>query len=576
MHSNATNILGIWDGHNAGACLLQNGIITACISEERISRIKNDAGYPKRSVEKILEITNTKSNTMDLVALGSRLAHKRDFYFSGWDWYKVSYNDQKNLPSKDEKIKSLENRNKERKNDIIQHLGIPENKISIVDHHLAHASTAYYGGPWKNDEKVLVLTCDGGGDGICATVNIGEAGKLTRISETPSSASIGKIYSRITLLLGMKPWEHEYKVMGLAPYADEKGVLKSFQVIEKLLEVPSDSLEFKLKSELSTHYCYPYLKENLENHRFDWIAGAVQKLTENLLISWVKNAIKKTGIKRIACAGGVFMNVKANMKILELPEVEDIFIFPSSGDESIAIGAAYNAYYESINNINSTLSINPLGPIYFGQDFSKIEIEKSLTDFGIKNNPNYIIEYYDDINSIIAKLLVDGKIVARFTGRMEWGARALGNRSILSNPSSSDFVREINLAIKQRDFWMPFAPTILSDKQSILIENPKNVKSHYMTLTFNTKKAETEKIIAAIHPYDFTTRAQLLEREFNPDYYDLIEKFYKITGIPAILNTSFNLHGEPIVSSPTDALQTLVRSGLRFLALGNYFIKKVS
>ena len=563
-------ILGIWDGHNSGAALLQDGKITSCISEERFSRIKNDAGYPLKSVEKILEIENITTESIDLIVLGSNIVHERDFYFRGWDWYKQSPSGDEN--SINNAIKKLEARNEERRNSIAQHLGVSINKIKIVDHHEAHAASAYFGSEWEFDEKILVLTCDGGGDGICATVNIGNKKILERISQTPSNASLGKIYSRITLLLGMKPWEHEYKIMGLAPYADPKGVKKSLDVFSQLIEIKENELEFSLKSELSMNYCYNFLKIKLENHRFDWIAGAVQQFTEDLLVQWVKNAIKKTGIKKIACAGGVFMNVKANMKILDIPEVEDIFVFPSGGDESIPIGAAYLGYYNILSSPNSNKI--PIGPLYLGPEFSDKEIKQSINELNIEDNSDYQVEYYENINSIIAKKLSDGDIVARFFGKMEWGARALGNRSILSNPSSMTSVREINAAIKQRDFWMPFAPSMLSDKQNELIINSKHVKSHYMTMTFPTQPNQDAKIIASVHPYDLTTRSQLLEEDYNPEYYDLIKKFYEFTGIPAILNTSFNLHGEPIVCTPTDAINTLIKSGLRYLAIGHYLISK--
>lgn len=572
MSSNDFFILGIYDGHNTGACLLKNGLITYAISEERLTREKNDVGFPYKAIKKILELSKINSEDINLVALASRYTHRREFY-SNWNWYKVGYNEQvsdgSDLALKEKKVLD---RLVERKKDVTKFLNIEEKKIVVVDHHTAHAASAYHVCPW-NKEDVLVFTNDGSGDGICATVSLGQDGKLSRISQTENSASLGKIYSRIALLLGMKPWEHEYKIMGLAPYADEQGVSKSYQVLNRLIEVKNGSLNFNMKSNLSTHYCYQFLKNELENHRFDWIAGAIQKLTEDLLVNWVKNAIKKTGIHKIACAGGVFMNVKANMKIMEMDDVEDIFVFPSCGDESLAIGAAYSVYADHINSIGEKYSQKPLGDIFFGPEFSNEEIETK-----IQNNldDNYSIEKIDDMSKYIAENLANGEIVARFDGRMEFGQRSLGNRSILADPSNYETIREINMAIKQRDFWMPFAPSILYEKQHEIIFNPKEIKSPYMIMAFRTKENIRKKLTASIHPYDFTARPQILEKSFNPKYYNLLTKFYKITNIPGILNTSFNLHGEPIVCSPIDAIQTFIHSKLKNLAIGNYYIKKIT
>jgi len=570
LTTNDIIVLGITDGHNSGACLLINGKIEFAISEERISRIKNEAGYPKKAIEKILELTNINIGDIHSVALAGKFSHEKKFY-SSWDWYKVGYKEQLKDSRKEKQI-DPEKRLDERKKDIVNHLKISENKISVVEHHMSHAASAYLVSPWVNDEEVLILTCDGSGDGISATVNIGKNGKISRISQTDNKASLGKIYSRITLLLGMKPWEHEYKIMGLAPYADEMGVLKSRSVLNELIEVQEDSLEFKTKTQLSMNYCYEFLKTNLENHRFDWIAGGIQQLTEDLLKKWIQNALKKTGCKKIVCAGGVFMNVKANMHISELESVDDIFIFPSSGDESLAIGASLYVYSQILEQIGEKINIEPLGPIYLGMEFTNSQIECDIKSGEL--HTGFSIEFVEDIEKHTAELLAKGKIVARFKERMEWGARSLGNRSILANPSSYDTIREINLAIKQRDFWMPFAPSIISEKQEELIENPKKLSSPYMVMGFHTKEKARKELASAIHPYDFTARPQILEKNFNSAYHNLISEFQNKTGIPALLNTSFNLHGYPIVCAPIDAINTLKNSGLKYLALGNYMISK--
>jgi carbamoyltransferase len=563
-------VLGITDGHNAGACLLKNGKIEYAISEERISRNKNEAGYPKLAIEKILRLSNIKIEEIHTVALAGKFSHEKKFY-SNWDWYKVGFENQLE-DSEKPKVVNFEEQLKNRKESIVKHLGINEKKIIVVEHHLSHAASAYLASSWINNEEILVLTCDGSGDGISATVNIGQNGKIRRIAKTENNASLGKIYSRITLLLGMKPWEHEYKIMGLAPYADEAGVAKSKKILDELLEVKESSLEFNMKSKLSMNYCYNFLKTRLENHRFDWIAGGVQQLTEELLKKWVINALKKTGCRKIVCAGGVFMNVKANMHLSELELIDDIFIFPSGGDESLAMGSAMYAYSEILEEIGQKIHLEPLGPIYLGMEFSDLEIENEIKENQLQKG--FSIEFSKDIEKQSAELLSQGEIVARFKDRMEWGARSLGNRSILADPSSFEKVRDINLAIKQRDFWMPFAPTIISEKQEEYIENPKKLKAPYMVMGFHTKERAYKELSSAIHSYDFTARPQLLEKNYNPSYYDLINNFEKHTGIPALLNTSFNLHGYPIVCTPTDAINTLKKSGLKYLAIGNYLISK--
>lgn len=567
-------VLGIHDGHNSSAALLKDGRIIAAVSEERLSRLKNDPGYPKRAIEKALELGNCSPDDIGIVALGTRFIHPREFFLD-WEWYKRGYGHQlrDSRSSQERGQYFLNERLRDRKESITKHLGISLDKVAVIEHHQAHAATAYYGSQWAvTDDKVLILTLDGSGDGICATVNIGENGKITRLAQTKSDASLGKIYSRITYLLGMKPWEHEYKIMGLAPYADDSGVAKSYEILKELVDVEENGLVFRRKTRLSTNYCYPYLRRRLENHRFDWVAGAVQKLQEELVIKWVKNAIAKTGGRKVACAGGSFMNVKTNMRILELEEVNNLFMFPSCGDESISIGAAYQAYADYLQQNGDEVRITPVKSIYLGSQFSQEEIEAYINAAGISKK--YHVEFKENINDTIAALLASGEIVARFDGRMEWGARTLGNRSILADPRNTEKVKELNIAIKQRDFWMPFAPTILYERQHEYLLNPKEVKAPYMILAFPTTGRAHMDLAAAIHPYDFTVRPQILERETNPSYYDLIKHFEAITGVGGVLNTSFNLHGEPIVCTPKDAITTFKNSGLNYLALGKFLISK--
>ncbi|MCK5617360.1 hypothetical protein KAR91_86650, partial [Candidatus Pacearchaeota archaeon] len=281
---------------------------------------------------------------------------------------------------------------------------------------------------------------------------------------------------------------------------------------------------------------------------------------------------QQTGIKRIMLSGGVFMNVKANLKIMEIPEVSDIFVFPSCGDESNAIGGAYYGYKNLCEAKGQELKIHPIENIYWGMEFTDDEIEEYLRTNGLYEK--YTITKCDDISTEVAKLLAQDEIVARVSGRMEWGARALGNRSLLANPAKYNTIRVINEKIKNRDFWMPFTPSILKERGDDYLINEKNVEAPYMSIAFRSTELARKELLAAIHPYDFTIRPQLLEQDWNPSYYKIIKEFEKITGIGGILNTSLNLHGEPIVCTPADAIHTLEDSGLKYLALGSFLITK--
>lgn len=585
-------ILGINGGHNGTAALLKNGEIVGCVSEERFSRIKNHVGFPYSTIKYLLKLEKITPKEIDYIILTKNRGIKIEKEGKPFDVFLFSYSNKgifKNLigyfiykyplifnRAIDIKHKIHDNR-KQRKRErddvriLSKYLNIDRKKIIYTDHHLLHTFSTIANLP-KN-KKSLIFTLDAEGlskrdENLCATVSIFDGKNVRRISETTKSASLGYLYGISTLYLGMKPNEHEFKVMGLAPYAKRENVNKLNPLFKEALWL--DGLEFRSKFRMQ--YADFYLKEKAVYKRFDNLAGAIQKLTEELTIQWIGNAIKKTKINSIALSGGVFMNVKANQKISELDEVKEIFPMPSCGDECTAIGACFYGYHKYCYNKKEKFNPQPLTHLYLGPEYS----DKEIGSFLRENNhfKKYQIKKFRDIEKEIARLLSKNEIVARFKGKSEWGARALGNRSILANPSSRESVVILNELIKDRDFWMPFTPSILEENLSEYIINPKKIKCPYMIITFDSTKKAKKEIIAAIHPYDLTARPQAVNKRDNPDYYKLIKEFKRLTKVGAILNTSFNLHGEPNVLSPRDAMHTFENSGLKYLAIGEYLVKK--
>ena len=382
--------------------------------------------------------------------------------------------------------------------------GIPLDRVEFVEHHTAHAAAAYYG--WgRYDDEVLVLTNDGAGDGLCASVSIGEErGRLRRISEVQEAESIGNIYAVVTFLMGMVPLEHEYKLMGMAPYAPDKGRDQVVEQLRPLMEfLPTDGMRWKRRNGLpATYYSYDFLREKLALKRFDWICAGLQAWVEEMLVEWTRNCIRKTGIPRVALSGGVFMNVKANKMISELPELEELFVFPSCGDETNAIGAAY--WLEARGGTDGS-AIPPLRDLYLGPTYDDDEVMSALNS---RAGRTWSHRRSDNIGTEAAELLANGEIVARCSGRAEFGARALGNRSIMADPSRPEVIRIINEMIKSRDFWMPFAPAILEHRADDYLINPKSIFAPYMILSFDTT-SRVKEMEAAVHPYDLTARPQI-------------------------------------------------------------------
>jgi carbamoyltransferase len=576
---NSKMVVGIHNGHNAAAAVVCDGSLAFALQEERLTRKKNQGGLPKHTLEAIQgQISQADGPVQDLpVAFGgenlTKCEWQRDAILATYgNTSRSTIGSVKTLARKSPAISHAINRFKLKtlEHEIGATMKGVEPQATGFDHHLCHAAAAYFG--WgKMDEDILVLTCDGAGDLVCASVNIGNGGRLRTIARTEESHSVGAFFGKITFLLGMCPLEHEYKVMGLASYAEKATEAKKIaEEFWKLFEFdPKNQMIWRRRNgSPPMQLASEYLSRMIQRKRFDHIAAGSQLFMERFLSCWVQNCIRETGIRKVALSGGVFMNVKANKRILELPELEELFVFPSCGDETNAIGAAWLLYQKETGAIPQ-----PLGNLYLGMEPSPQKIEAALANYKFQHR--VLMEEEKDIERRVATLLSEGRIVARYKGRCEFGARALGNRSILANASNRDAVRTINEMIKCRDFWMPFAPSVLEERSEDYFLKPKPMPAPHMIMTFDTREEKRDALAAAVHPYDFTGRPQEVSERLNPTYFRLLKYFEEFTGEGIILNTSFNLHGEPVVCSPEDALRVFDISGLEHLALDNVMLNKV-
>ena len=592
------NILAIQEGHTSTAALSINDKIVGCVSEERFLRKKNYEGYPKNAINYLIKKFKVKIDKVilcgqlspGLALIGREHNFKLEHHIRQQkeNFYPVFY--QKKNPYKTQKVFfekmikefnyhkkktqfifpkkykftcnpkiDIPSFNKVRINTVAKHLSISKKKVELMDHHRGHIYYAYFSSPYRM-KNCLIITADGDGDyGINATVSIAKKDQIKEIFRTDNQP-IAKLWRYFTLMLGMKPQQHEYKVMGLAPYANPYITKKVFEILNDHFEL--NGLKFVTKKKPKDLYFY--FKDLLEGLRFDGLAGGLQLWTESLTKKWFLNILKKYKISRVVFSGGLAMNIKVNKILSEIKFIKEFYVPASGGDESLPIGGCYYAMSKKFNP-------QFLKNIYLGPDYSNSYIVENLKNFSKKR-----LISFTKINKMdkISNLLLKGKTIARFSDRMEFGARALGNRSIIANPSKLDLLKKINTQIKMRDFWMPFTPIILKENAHKYIKNKKNIKCPHMTIAFDTTSLGKKHFAAAIHPYDSTVRPQLLEESVNPKLYKLVKSFEKKTGIGGILNTSFNLHGYPIVCSPKDALLTFINSDLDYLLFNDLYLIK--
>ncbi len=581
-------------GHEANASIMNNGELVASASEERFNKKKCYVGYPRKAIDFCIRFSKLSPKNLDEIVIVSKKLNidqiivKRNSSFSIKDflkeqeeyWYPIIYENKKRDYLEVFKDKIIKDRDfnfskflRNRKNlnkfkafneicleTIINHLGVKRDKIYHIDHEKGHQYYGLYAAPEKFRKKCLVLTNEGMGDYSNLTVSKVKNGILQEIFSTKKNR-IGTLYKMITLLLGMKVSQHEYKVMGLAPYASEYEINKAYKVAFKnLFKVKGYGIFLKKKpKDFFFHF-----KKKLADCRFDGIAGALQRTVEETLVEWIKSCIKKSKVNSVILSGGVAQNIKAAIPISNIKELKSFHLNPSSGDSTLSIGGCYYA-----SNLRKDLKIKNLNNIYLGPSYSKKDIKTELNK--LMKNKKIVVKKIKD-NKIVVKKLIEGKILGRFSGRMEFGQRALGNRSIIADPRNYEVVKKINSQIKFRDFWMPFTPSMLKKHSKKYIVNKKKLDCPYMTKAFNITFHFKNIAPATIHPADSTTRPQLLEKKHNPSYYNLIEEFGKKTNVYCLLNTSLNLHGYPMVCSPKDAIFTFNNSNLDGLILEDYLI----
>lgn len=560
-------LLALHAGHNASAAIGDESGLVYAIQEERLRGEKNYWGFPEQALRDCLRHVGATPRDLAGLAYGGQQVlcryHSRDDVLEAYRRQRTISGRLRQRIAMPLLIALRPNYGQSQLREHLLRCGLGDVPLKHYDHHAAHAATAYYGLRTDPREPYLVLTCDGAGDSACATVRVMGGGRDEELSRSHWSNSLGTIYSWVTFGMGFVPLEHEYKLMGMAPYASDRAAEETARVFHRYLGLEPGGLRFRRKVRQRTNDLHDALFRDLRGMRFDYLCAGLQRFTEDLLTEWARRAIAATGIRRIVAAGGVFMNVKANKRISELAEVESFEAFPSCGDETLPLGAYYLAAAERYGADR----VPPLKDFYLGDAPDDESCARAARESG------YPWEQPRDMAQAVAELLAAGQPVARCAGRMEFGARALGNRSILADPKNSDVVRVINQMVKKRDFWMPFAPLVAEERQHAYLRNPKQLPSPYMMMTFDTRE-NFRDLIAAVHNADLTCRAQILRREQNPPMHDILRAFEARTGRAVILNTSFNLHGFPIVRTAAEAVEVLKQSGLEHLQIGDYLVHK--
>ena len=583
--------------HDSAACILINGKIIAAAQEERFTRIKHDSNYPSNAVEFVLNFAKLKLSEVDQIIFFEKPFLKFERLLETYVAFApkgfLSFSKAMPVWIKDKLFQKNLLQNKLMNHD--KHYDKKKNNIYFSDHHLSHAASAFFPSPF---DEAVVITADGVGEWATTTVAVGRDNNLEIKKEIHFPHSLGLLYSAFTYYTGFKVNSGEYKLMGLAPYGKPNYVNE----ILKIVDIKEDGT-FRLDQNYfnyatgltMTNSKFDNLfgqkprnpkSEKLTQFHMD-IAASIQKITEDIMIKLAKSVQKEYGSKNLCLAGGVALNCVANGKILKEKIFENIWVQPAAGDAGGALGAALALWHIDQNNPRVINKNDNMSGSYLGPEYSEDQIKKELfrlgADFEILNE--------DEIIDRTSKDLSEGNAVGWFQGRMEFGPRALGGRSILGDPRSPNMQKNLNLKVKYRESFRPFAPSILSDDLSNWFEIDSF--SPYMLMVANVRKEKCipmsendEKLfgidklnvkrssVPAITHVDYSARIQTVHQNTNPRYYKLISKFKEITGCPILVNTSFNVRGEPIVNTPEDAFNCFMGTDLDKLILGNCYLDK--
>ena len=582
--------------HDSAACILIDGKIIAAAQEERFTRKKHDPNYPHNAIEFVLKYVNLKLSDVDQIVFFEKPFLKFERLLETYVGFApkgfVSFAKAMPLWIKEKLFQKNLLFNKLKQHD--ENYKSDEN-IFFSDHHLSHAASAFFPSPF---EEAIVLTADGVGEWATTTVAVGKGNKLDIKKEIHFPHSLGLLYSAFTYYTGFKVNSGEYKLMGLAPYGNPIYEDK----IRQLVDIKEDGT-FRLNQDYFNyatgltmtsskfHNLFGQkprnpINEKLTQFHMD-IAASIQKVTEDIMINLLKSLCKEYNIKNLCLAGGVALNCVANGKILTAKIFDNIWVQPAAGDAGGSLGAALALWHLDQGNERKINLNDDMKGSYLGPEFTQNQIEEELKSIGaIYESVNY-----EKLINQTSEYLSKEKAIGWFQGRMEFGPRALGGRSILGDPRSEKMQKNLNLKVKYRESFRPFAPSILKEDLSNWFN--LNVDSPYMLLVAEIKSdkkiemTEEQKLlfgidklnikrseIPAVTHVDYSARIQTVTQKNNKPYYDLISKFKEITGCPVIVNTSFNVRGEPIVNTPTDAFNCFMGTELDYLVIGNCILEK--
>ncbi len=561
-------ILGIncSSGHDSSAALIVGNKLVAAIEEERLTRIKHDGGFPYESIKFCLEYAGVSNESVDCAIVGwtpygNLLKRLGILYF---DSLKPQVIRRKINFLRDLYFGTLDD------GKIVQTL-LPKARLEFVEHHLAHAASAFFASPF---ERAGILSIDGRGEWSTGLLGVGEGSRIRKLSESFLPESLGMVFDAFTLYLGFGIFD-EYKVMGLASYGEPKYL----DQMRKIFRFDPDSI-FHVNTDYNQYYLYSDCKEghnwtslvektfgpprrkgeNITRVHMD-IASSLQARLNEVGVEIVRHLFDLTATRNLCLSGGVCLNGVMNYQIYRELSPENIFIQPASNDGGVSLGAALLARHH-IYGIEKRIEFDHA---YWGSGYSDEEIERELKNSGLTG---YRLE---NAPETVAKLLADGAIIGWFQGRSEFGPRALGSRSILADPRPAENKDIVNARIKFREEFRPFAPSVMEEHAGEWFE--LDIPSPYMLLIPKVRKEKRSSIQAVTH-VDGTARPQTVSASANPKYHAMIESFYKLTGCPMVLNTSFNVKGEPIVNSPTDAIRCFFTTGLDYLVLGDFIVSK--